>query len=132
MKGYYVACFRGRRACTLPLRFADNLKVGNRDQAASIWYQRITCLIPVRVVFSADYMEKVALGEAEFLSVARVWVIIVQGFDDLGKGDRVSTPKQTIPSQGEPAHSFRCDDGDCGFGCDGDVVRFWFGLVALN
>lgn len=132
MKGCYVACFRGCRTCALPLRFADDLEVGNGDKAASVGYQGVACLVPVCVVFSADYMEEVAFGEAEFLSVTRVWVIIVKSFDDLGKGDEVSIPKQAIPPQDRAAHSFRCDDGDCGFGCDGDVMGFGFGFVALN
>lgn len=84
----------------MPLRFTDDLEVGNGNKAASVGYQRVACLVPVCVVFPADYMEEVAFGEAEFLGVTRVWVIIVKSFDDLGTGDEVSIPKQAISSLG--------------------------------
>lgn len=84
MKGDRVARSRRCRSCALPFRLADDLEIGDRNKAAGIGDQRVACLVPICVVFSADDMEKVALGETEFLGVARVRVIVIERFDDLG------------------------------------------------
>lgn len=78
-----VACSRGGRASALPLGLANDFEVRDGNQTASVRYQGVACFIPIVVVFSADDMEKVAFGEAQFLCIAGVWIIIVQRFDDL-------------------------------------------------
>lgn len=74
----------------MSFRLPDDLEVGYRNKAPSVGYQRIACLVPIRVVLSADYMEKVAFGETEFLGITWVWTVVVEGFDDLGRRDKVS------------------------------------------
>ena len=71
----------GSRA--LPLCFAYDFKEGDGYQASSTRNERVTCLVPIGVVFSADYMKKVAFGERQFLGVAGIWFIVVECFDHL-------------------------------------------------
>ena len=80
-----IACARLFRASTLPLGLPDMLKVCHRDEAASIWYQRIAGFIPVRIVFSADHMEEVAFCETKFLGIVWIGGIVVESFNDLFK-----------------------------------------------
>ena len=75
---------RACRTTTISLVFADGLEERHGDETARVGEQRVAGLVPVRIVFSAYDMEKVALGKGQFLSVFRAGVVIVEGFDDLG------------------------------------------------
>jgi hypothetical protein len=85
---------RGRRARggagAVADRLAHALKVRDGDQAARA-VQRVARLVPVRVVFAADDVQKVALREAK-IAVVRVGVggggfVVVERLDDL-RGSR--------------------------------------------
>ena len=68
---------------TIPFGFADDLKEGDGHEPSGTRDERIAGLVPVGIVLSTDHVEKVSLAEAEFLGGARLWCIIVEGFDDL-------------------------------------------------
>ena len=67
----------------MPLGLPNMLKVCNRDESASVWYQRIARFIPVWIVFSADHMEEVAFCETEFLGVVWIGGVVEESFYDL-------------------------------------------------
>jgi hypothetical protein len=74
----------GPRAAAVAHCFAHALKVGDGDQAARVG-QRVAGLVPIGVVFAANYVQEVALGETE-VAGARVGVggvVVVEGLDDL-------------------------------------------------
>lgn len=78
-----IASPRHRRACTLPLCFAYDFEVGDGDQAVSTGNERVACHIPIRVIFPASYVEKVASMKCQLLDVGWIGFIIVERFDDL-------------------------------------------------
>lgn len=65
------------------LVLADNLEEGHGDEAAGVGDQRIAGLVPIGVVLATDYVEEVALSKGQFLVVAGLGLVVVQGFDDL-------------------------------------------------
>lgn len=90
VKGYRMTCSRGCRPCALSFCFADSLEVRDWDQSASIRYQRIARFVPIGIIFSAYYVEEIAFGKAQLLIIARVWIVVVECFDDLESKATVS------------------------------------------
>jgi hypothetical protein len=71
------------RASTGPGLLANYIKELDRNQTSSA-LERVACLIPLRIIFAVNNMQKVALREAE---VSRIWSdIVVECFDDLRTG----------------------------------------------
>lgn len=77
VEGGCVAYARCSRACALPFRLGNDFEVRDRNKPASVGNQRVACLVPIRIVFSADYVEKIAFGETQLLSVAWIWIIVI-------------------------------------------------------
>lgn len=68
------------------LVLADDLEKGNGHQAPGGGDQGIAGLVPVGVVFSADDVEEIALGEGQFRR-AGSRLVVVESLDDLGVSD---------------------------------------------
>lgn len=83
VEGDGVACSRRGRARALSFCLADDFEVGDRNETASVGYQRVAGFVPIIVVLSTDNVEEVAFGKGKLLGIAGIWIIIVQGFDDL-------------------------------------------------
>lgn len=122
-----MTCPRRCRTCALSFRFADSLKVRDRNQPSSIRYQRVACLVPIGIVFSTYYVEEIAFGEAEFLIIARVRIIVIKRFDDL-------EGRATV-SQAQSILQYMFDDLLTFFGgtmavADLGVIEMWWGLTS--
>jgi hypothetical protein len=70
----------GNGAGAVAHSLSNALKVGYGNETAGA-VQRVAGLVPVRVVFAADDVQEVALGEAELVGI--VGLVVVEGFYDL-------------------------------------------------
>ena len=62
--------------------FANDFKESDGDKSSCRRNERVTRLIPLGVLFSAQYMEKVPLVKRQLMSTLIFRLIVVQGFDD--------------------------------------------------
>lgn len=60
---------------------AKGLEVCDGDEPAGVGQGRVAGFEPIAIVFPADYVEKVAPGEAQFL--VGLGFVVVERFDDL-------------------------------------------------
>lgn len=65
------------------LVLADDLEKRYGHQPPGTRDERVAGFVPVEIALPADDVKKVSLAEGQFLGAFGVWLIIVEGFDDL-------------------------------------------------
>jgi hypothetical protein len=78
-----LVSYRLCRLSTLPLCLSNDLEESDWHETPRRRDGGVAGFVPVRVVLSTEYVEKIAFIEGKLVRMIRLWLVVVQRLDDL-------------------------------------------------